>query len=74
MSPGPLPEPSPLPALTLPFLGQISDPRLLGLLQSALILVLAYLLARIVASGAGRLLMARARRTAPPRTTSSCAR
>jgi small-conductance mechanosensitive channel len=51
-------------AFELPFLGEISDPRVLGLLQSALILLLAYLLARIVAEGAGRLLMARARRTA----------
>jgi hypothetical protein len=50
-------------ALRLPFIGQVSDPRLLGLVQSALILVLAYLLARTVSAVGGRLLMAWARRS-----------
>ncbi len=63
MNPAQLPEPSPLPAFDLPLIGQIADPRVLGLLQSALVLLLAYAFARMVVAVAGRLLMARARRS-----------
>ena len=55
------------PALELPFLGKIADERLAGLVLSALILGASYLIAHLVSLIVGRLLMARARRTATDR-------
>ena len=55
------------PALDLPVLGQIADERLAGLVLSVLILAAAYLIAHLVTLIVGRLLMARARRTATDR-------
>jgi MscS family membrane protein len=60
----PLPSPASPPLLELPLVGRIQDPWLAGLVLSLLILALAYLIARVLSSVLGRILMLRARRTA----------